>query len=1739
MHMLSQLFYHQSNCLPESEIWSQLQHLSNIHEDLAKNFNALLESINSLDILNVYQEHEDSDTYNLVIPPFAATLNIIGETSIGLHKPHEHLAQFHTPNTKKLLLDKISDAKIRCQTKYHECIHLLSRHGLNVPIQQRVTPIYKNLCDWILSDDVLASWLSNNSVSALASQESDLKSPVKSEMSAASRALITLSLHKVIHETSILTSSLIASIEAKERGKYAFVTLAHRQPQILPLTETQLMASLCCQILLSNPNLFDQIWPLFRTLQKAIRGHNTVWKNIILWKVLKILLSEKTTRETLIIIHQPSDPSFSASFLSLAANINNLIHATEIHCKILIIQTLPVHIHQRNLFVYKEINYNDQELKFALEKDFHQDLVRLLHGKSSIIELPAATATLLVESEVDLYAARLCSKMVDQYGSFSLNLIKKDLATKSYDDWARLILDMIPKTFLSWVRVGLLWISHAMRPLTCREVEELLKFITGSNENPNVMDLIQLLHGLVEIEGNDISVTNLELCQHLLCLMDKRETSEKYKEKGNHNQDDSNNDIVQQTSNQEEQLDAHLEVAQTCLCYITSRVLSNSNSGISNFRTPNPFYVSLSRDVVRAPEYLMESLLPYAVEHWLSHMKLSKRGSTSLQAEIADFLANTNSFNRWMELRVSLWVLNQQNLEQNSIPSPDTLAAKLGLQLSCTSDIIQIIDLAFHSRILENSCTSEKDRGAEDWLSVALAAAQTANIDVLHALDVGELLNETILKEIFETGSEESLCTLLQSRGSWIRQNIHKIVFDSIMIGNFDLIRRLQTEMGDSIDYTNFVTPLIHHVLEDASPVLFNQLWEKLKPQVNLMSKGRTVLHTAACSGQVDLMPQLLSSISEPQLKVNEQDSNALSPLHLATKNGHYAVVEQLLSNGADVDICNKEEQTALHIASARGFVDTVQLLLKHNATLGLEDKERMTPLHYALENSHREVQLLLLGRILSSPLEHINRKTMGIDKRGKDGSTLLLLAVKYNHLEAVKYLLKLQVDVNAALTYSEQTPLHYAAKFNFYDILAELLATKSIDIDATDNDGYTPLQIATNRNNSGIIKKLLEYGANTQTGFLHRTPLAMACMQGHAAAAKLLLPYYSLTNLDSSYYQHASYTNSVDTLTLILNTGVDINTSFGGVGTSLHLASFNGNPRVVNLLLTRRADPEQSDRWGRTPLMDAIRRNATDCVKLLVHAGAKVNIEDHGGDSPLFCAASKGNQECVRIILEAKAEVKVPSSKSSIFSSMVDLSLLEFEFDVFKTILDYILTSRSQEPPKLTPSPQVLRTYLEAGNCDANKIHYLLEKAHSWNPDQDIGDYGTMLQNAAYWGKPGLVKVLIDSDRMDVNKCSKKWGTPLEIAISRKETEGSIEIVDLLIKKGAKVNIGSNFFGSPLHAAASMSRRSMDFIKPENDTDKRYCEMVKVILDSDPSTVNIKAGYYGSPLNAALVGGALSIIDTIMGYSPDLSIRSGSYETALHAAARNGDVEVIKRIMNQGSSTLSPATVDAGGRLPIHIAAISDHDHLIDILTKSSTDESDRPVLTTPDSQGRHSLHFAAGNGSSNFARKMLSINPGAISDADSDGWTPLHWACRHNSVDMVKLLLALEPDRCVKTNLDWRPVDVATYHGFTTISNLVKPKVFDGQRQEQESTSTINELTKEQERFSLKRGEITRSESNSHYSCDDCHCDIYGLRHCCNCHGYDLCFKCFRQGNNTLFKGHQFESWTPEGEKITALQQ
>lgn len=53
---------------------------------------------------------------------------------------------------------------------------------------------------------------------------------------------------------------------------------------------------------------------------------------------------------------------------------------------------------------------------------------------------------------------------------------------------------------------------------------------------------------------------------------------------------------------------------------------------------------------------------------------------------------------------------------------------------------------------------------------------------------------------------------------------------------------------------------------------------------------------------------------------------NGLNALHLAAKEGHVAVVKELLTRGAKIDAATKKGNTALHIASLAGQVRPIVL---------------------------------------------------------------------------------------------------------------------------------------------------------------------------------------------------------------------------------------------------------------------------------------------------------------------------------------------------------------------------------------------------------------------------------------------------------------------------------------------------------------------------------------------------------------------------------------------------------------------------------------------------------------------------------------------------------------------------------------------------------------------------------------------------------------------------------------------
>lgn len=83
------------------------------------------------------------------------------------------------------------------------------------------------------------------------------------------------------------------------------------------------------------------------------------------------------------------------------------------------------------------------------------------------------------------------------------------------------------------------------------------------------------------------------------------------------------------------------------------------------------------------------------------------------------------------------------------------------------------------------------------------------------------------------------------------------------------------------------------------------------------------------------------------------------SPLHIAVMDGNEAMVELLLTEGAEVNAANKGGKTAVHHAAGRGNLGVLELLLMHGADITLKYNGR-TPLDRAAETGHEKAAELL-----------------------------------------------------------------------------------------------------------------------------------------------------------------------------------------------------------------------------------------------------------------------------------------------------------------------------------------------------------------------------------------------------------------------------------------------------------------------------------------------------------------------------------------------------------------------------------------------------------------------------------------------------------------------------------------------------------------------------------------------------------------------------------------------------------
>jgi ankyrin repeat protein len=106
-----------------------------------------------------------------------------------------------------------------------------------------------------------------------------------------------------------------------------------------------------------------------------------------------------------------------------------------------------------------------------------------------------------------------------------------------------------------------------------------------------------------------------------------------------------------------------------------------------------------------------------------------------------------------------------------------------------------------------------------------------------------------------------------------------------------------------------------------------------------------------------------------------------------------------------------------------------------------------------------------------------------------------------------------------------------------------------------------------------------------------------------------------------------------------LIRRGAQVDDSLPSGTTPLDEAAFKGAIRTVRVLLNNDANPNLAGHDGTTPLENACLKGFAPVVSLLLDYGALVNdLGDRSGTTPLYAAASFGKGDVVKLLLERGA---------------------------------------------------------------------------------------------------------------------------------------------------------------------------------------------------------------------------------------------------------------------------------------------------------------------------------------------------------------------------------------------------------------------------------------------------------------------------------------------------------------------
>jgi ankyrin repeat protein len=403
--------------------------------------------------------------------------------------------------------------------------------------------------------------------------------------------------------------------------------------------------------------------------------------------------------------------------------------------------------------------------------------------------------------------------------------------------------------------------------------------------------------------------------------------------------------------------------------------------------------------------------------------------------------------------------------------------------------------------------------------------------------------------------------------------------------------------------------------------------------------------------------PEALEVLIEAGADVNAAEAErGTTPLMWAADQGHAAAAEVLIANGADVSaraaaagrdarnnigkesdprrsVRNQVEGILEEVAGEGGLESLPEYLQRQVRERAEAQAAAGPPLAIPEEEDGEEGEESeeAEGDRVPQPgdadFQGFDRLTE--EELDRDGGlmTPLVYAARANATEVARVLIEAGADVNQRAGYG-WTPLLAATQNRNYQLGAFLIANGD-NVNLATLGGWTPLYLATDNRNIEdgdyptrepdmadleYIRLLLDSGAAVNARVIDSTE------------TRTVFTNQWLDEEGATAFLRAAQSGDIDLLRLLLEYGADphINTTFNvtplqvaaGIGwvegvTQEH--STEKTVEAIRLLLDLGIDPNIQADTGRTALHGAAHKGATEVARILVAAGARMDVRDYG----------------------------------------------------------------------------------------------------------------------------------------------------------------------------------------------------------------------------------------------------------------------------------------------------------------------------------------------------------------------------------------------------------------------------------------------------------------------------------------------------------------------------------------------